>query len=124
MTKIKTIIGSVLCALALLFFTGCAGTPKSVAVYKAEGAVIATVDTAVSLFADYAKAGKATQKQLDTVKASYSYYYEAQQVAKAALEKYIASSSPDDAAGIVLANQAVADAEASLISTVNQILGL
>ncbi len=123
MNKIKSFIGLALCALALTAFTGCVG-PKSVAVYKAEGAVITTVDTAMNLFADYAKAGRATQKQIDTVKVSYGAYYVAQQVAKAALEKYIASSSPGDAAGIVLANQSVTDAEATLLTTVNQILGL
>jgi len=64
-------------------------------------------------------AGNATQNQVDTVKAAYVTYYNAQQLAKAALEKWAASGNPSDGAAHVVANQAVANAQTSLLNLIN-----
>lgn len=101
----------------LLMSPGCASTPAG-KVYQAEGVAIHSVNTAMQIWADQVKAGKATQEQIDTVKRAYAVYYDAQQVAKAALEKWIASGSPNDQAACTLANNAAANAVSAVVNLV------
>lgn len=118
--KIKTSFLVLLTALSLFVFTGasCPKSPANVA-YKTEGVIIASVDTGMQIWADQVRAGHATQSQVDAVKAGYQTYYNAQQAAKAALSKYLASQSKDPA-DINLANVNVGNAENALLAILNQ----
>lgn len=100
--------------------TGCNSTPATAA-YKTEGVIITSVDTGMRIWADQVNTGHATQKQVDTVKQAYNAYYDAQMLAKAALEKYIASTTKD-ANDVATANAAVGQAEAALLSVLNQFI--
>ena len=99
--------------------TGCK-TPADTA-YKTEGVIIASVDTGMRIWSDQVNTGHATQKQVDAVKSAYQAYYDAQMLAKAALEKYIASQTKD-ATDVTTANAAVTAAENSLLSILNQFI--
>lgn len=119
--KLSRLLASVLLIFTLCAFTasftGC-GTPAS-NVYKAEGILITSVDTGMHIWADQVNTGHATQVQVDTVKTAYNAYYNAQMVAKAAFEKYIAAQTKDPT-DITTANAAVAQAESALLSLLNQ----
>lgn len=106
-------------SLGLLCSTGCNTTPLNKAV-KSEAVLITSVDTGMHVWYDRVIAGNATQNQVDTVKAAYVTYYNAQQIAKAALEKWAASGNPTDSAASVVANQAVENAKQSLLNLINQ----
>ena len=97
---------------------GC-GTPQAKA-YQAEGVTINTVDTAMKVWRDRVIAGQATQTQIDAVKGAYETYFHAQLIAKAALEKWIASNDPGDQAAAATASAAVADAVKSVVTIINQ----
>lgn len=77
-----------LLALSLCFMC-CGATCRNQStldtVYKSEGTLITTVDSAMQAWSDYVKRGLATQSQVDVVKAAYIKYYNAQQIAKVGL---------------------------------------
>ncbi len=108
-----------LCAAVTIVapISGCKSSPD-VITYKTEGVVINTVNSSMKAWSDYVNAGHATQAQVDKVKSAYIQYYNGQQLAKAALEKYVASKSPDDLASVNSANAAVAASQGALISLV------
>ena len=115
----KKILTIVLLGFALATMPGCKN-PTATA-YKSESALITSVDTAMKVWHDRVVAGKATQAQMDLVKKSYQTYYNAQQVAKAALELYISNTSTNTAsasANAASARQAVSDAASALVSLV------
>lgn len=122
MTKIKSLIGLAMLSLALMFVTGC-GSTKALAAYKTEGVIITSVNAGIGIWGDRVRAGNATQKQVDAVREAYVDYFTAQVVAKAAMEKYVASpdtaSTPDE---LELANSAVKDAETALLNLLNEYL--
>ncbi len=113
------IFASFIVAVAVLD-TGCGSTPAEVA-YKGEALIIQSIDLGMKLWADQVNAGNATQKQVDEVKAAYNVYYNAQQAAKAALMKYLASQTKDSA-DVQAANAAVVNAENALLSILNQFI--
>lgn len=96
---------------------GCGTTPAGTA-YKVEGTTIATVDTAMQGWADWVKAGHATQKQVDTVKAAYGKYYEAQTLAKSAVDVYLANKTEANSTAVLDATAAVATAQGDLLTLV------
>lgn len=102
--------------------TGCK-TSQIGTVTKAEGVLITAVNTGMAVWGDYVRAGHATQAQVDTVKTAYNAYYNAQQLAKAAIEKALASGNPATSqADVDTANAAVTNAETALISVINQFI--
>ena len=109
-----------LCASAL-YQTGC-GTNAPTKDAQGEQILIHTVNDGMAEWANYVNAGKATQKQIDTVHKAYDDYYAAQQVAKAVIEKSIAKDPNTSPADIATANAAVEGAESSLLSLLNQFL--
>lgn len=106
-----------LMSLTILPIFGCKAPPE-VVTYKVEGVTINAVDNSMKAWGDYVRAGHAKQSEVDAVKKAYGQYYDAQMIAKAALEKYIASKSPADQAGADAANLAVAKAQGALLSLV------
>ena len=83
-------------AILLLFatgisFTGCSTPPTRVATEIA-GTQVVTVDAAMKAWADYVRAGHATQAQVDRVHALYDKYYAAALVEQAALVAYAADN--------------------------------
>lgn len=120
--KIKSlIVGLALCA-SVISFPGCQSSPPVVA-YKAEGVIITTVDTAMKAWKDYVKtSGKATQKQVDVVKAAYQKYYDAQQVAKVALTEYVAAQTDATRATWESAMAAATKAQGDIITLIQTLL--
>lgn len=102
--------------LALLL--GCAN--PGVTAYKTEGVVITSVDGAMNGWRDYANnpAADVKQAEIERVHSTYNQYVQAQLIAKAALEKWLASKSPDDAQALQTANAAVSIAKNALIDLV------
>lgn len=109
-------------ALATPLLTGC-GTNAPTKAAQAEQVLITSVNAGMSAWAAWVNSGNATQKQIDTVKAAYADYFNAQQVAKAVIEKAITASGTASAADITAANTAVVNAETSLLSLLNTFLG-
>ena len=103
---------------ALIVVAGCA-TPE-VTAYKSESVVITSVDTGMNIWRDYVNAGHATREQIVLVHKAYDTYYNAQFIAKAALELYISHKTDTSAETVAKANQAVADAQVALINLVTQ----
>lgn len=99
---------------------GCGSTPASKAV-QIERIVITGVNDAMTEWASYVNAGKATKDQVSKVKLGYDSYIVAQATAKAVIEKAITSGSSDPNE-TALATQAVKDAEAQLIDLVNSFI--
>jgi uncharacterized lipoprotein NlpE involved in copper resistance len=110
--------------LAIVTFSGaivgCGSTPASKAV-QIERVVILGVNDAMTEWASYVNAGKATKDQVAKVKLGYDSYVVAQATAKAVIEKAITSGSSDPNE-TALATQAVKDAEAQLIDLVNSFI--
>jgi hypothetical protein len=106
----------------LLLPVGCGTTAQKV--YQSEGVVIHSVDVGMNLWRDYVMFGKATQAQVDAVKEGYTAYYTAQQIAKLAFERYLASKTPDNLEGIKTANAAVLNAETAVLNLINGYLKL
>ncbi len=98
---------------------GCATTPAGSTV-QAEKPIIQAVNDAMTEFAAYANAGKATPAQITSVTKAYNIYFAAQGVAKAVLEKSIAGGGTQ--ADIDTANAAVITSEQALISLVNSFI--
>lgn len=120
MKKLKLFLASLLCSYALLFTSGCANTPMQTVLYRAEAAVIPSVNAAMSGWRDYVSAGHATQPQVDAVKKAYNTYRNAQLIAKAALEKYVADPSAESE--VALANAAASAAKNALLDLINSYL--
>lgn len=76
------------------FNTGCGNTSRGI--YNTEVVVINSVDAAMLSWRDHVKAGKATQDQVDKVKASYAKYYESQQILKETMKAYVAEDVNDN----------------------------
>jgi (2Fe-2S) ferredoxin len=108
--------------ISTLCYTGCQTKP-AVVITQSEGVIINSVDVGMNTWALYVKAhvsdGAVTQQQLDTVKSAYTTYYNAQLIAKAALETYIVNGSTNTV-DITTANTAVSGAETALLSILNQ----
>ena len=119
--KPKILLIAALLSIATGFY-GCATTPIQGSI-KAEAILITSVDTGMLLWHDYVFAhlsdGKVTQKQIDSVRAAYSTYYNAQQVAKAAIMKVLTNVSTNQV-DVNMANNAVEDAKQSLLNILNQ----
>lgn len=113
----------VLCSLSMPLFVGCSTTPVQ-ATIKSEGILIVSVDAGMNAWHDYVvdhlTDGKVTQKQIDIVKQAYNTYWNAQQVAKAAIK--LALKDPTKQSDVDSANASLKTAEASLISILNQYL--
>lgn len=111
-----------ICALLSAFiFTGATcrnQTPTDVA-YKTEGVIITTVDSTMKAWADYVKSGQATQKEVDTVKALYNDYRNAQILAGLAVDAYFAAGkSADKEAAVIDATKNVSLAKNALLDLV------
>lgn len=100
--------------------TGCSTSAIGV-IAKSEGVLITSVNTGMNVWGDYVRAGHATQSQVDQVKSAYNDYFNAQQLAKAAIEKKMASGSTDTTE-VDTANAAVTNAENAVVSLINQFL--
>ena len=103
---------------AMLAVAGCSTQAVNTSV-TTERVLIASVNTGMNVWRDYVVAGKATQSQIDTVHTAYDTYYNAQQMAKAAIEKALAANNPNDP-NIAVANASVAQAEQALLNILNQ----
>ncbi len=116
------LLAGFLFALALLTApVGCTTGINNTAV-KAEAGVIPSVNVAMGVWKARVDAGKATQAQVDQVRAVYSTYYNSQLVLKAALEKSIASKVPGDIAATEAAQKAATDAQVAIVNLINQFL--
>lgn len=109
--------------VSLTLTPGCGTTPQSKAT-QASGIVVQTVDSAMKAWADYVRTYDITvpQSQRDDVHKAYTAYYNAQLVAKAALEQWVASKSNADEASWAKADAARQAAETALISLINNLL--
>lgn len=118
--KIKNFL-AILCfgCVLVTLAPGCKSPGVAATAIKGEGIIITTVDTGMKLWAVYVNVGKATQDQVDQVKKFYVTYYNAQLMAEAALQKYIATGSADPAE-INAANAAVLAAQTPLLTILNQ----
>ena len=112
---------SLFCALALTgaVFTACT-TKTTNTIVKVESGVITSVNVGMGIWKNRVTAGKATQAQVDNVKAAYNTYYNAQLVLKAALEKSIASNNSLDEAALNTANASMVDAKNAVLAIFNQ----
>jgi hypothetical protein len=115
----KLIIATISALLIVSTYTGCKTQTPATTIYKVEGGIITTVDTGMQGWAMYVNQGHGTQVQIDAVKNAYNTYYNAQIVAKAALEQYMISGSTNTVS-IATASLAVSGAETSLLSLLNQ----
>ncbi len=106
---------------SLTLFEGCKAPPQVVA-YKTEGTVIYTVDSAMKIWSDYVNSGHATPDQVYKVHKAYDYYYNSQQIARVALEMYVASTQTENQAKWVIANEEVAKAQAAVINLVQELM--
>ena len=109
------LIGGLLISTAT--FQGCKTSPSS-AVVKTEGVVITSVDTAMTFWAQWVKAGKATQPQVDTIKTAYQKYYDAQMAAKVVIEKWLVTGGTN-AVVVAEASTQVTAAQTTLLNLVN-----
>lgn len=116
----KKLITSIALGIVLAGSSGCNSTPTQITI-KAEGVIITSVNTGMQIWSDQVNAGHATQAQVDTVKTAYNAYYDAQMVAKAAIEQVLASGSTNTV-DITTANAGVGNAEATLLSILNQFI--
>jgi len=121
MKRFSALLAGFLFAVALITApVGCTtGTNNTTA--KVEAGVIPSVNVAMSLWKTRVDAGKATQAQVDQVRAVYSTYYNSQLVLKAALEKSIVSKVPGDIAATEAANKAAQDAQVAIINLIAQL---
>lgn len=113
-----------LLAGSLAFLPGCGSTPASKAA-QGERIVIHSVNDAMTEWAAYVNAGKATAQQIKDVQTAYDAYFAAQQVAKAAIEKLAVAESGGQAtspADVATANAAVTNAENTLIGLIGSII--
>lgn len=117
----KTLLLLSLVALLGAASFGCHTPPATVA-YRAEGVTISAVDKGMQAWADYVNSGAASSSQVTLVKNAYNQYYQAQLLAKAAFEKFLASNNPTDQASLDLANKAVIDAQQALITLLQTFL--
>jgi len=116
MKKLILIIGFAIVSTA--FYTGCSTTQVQT-ITKTEAVLISSVDTAMNVWHDWVVAGKATQAQVDAVKKAYNYYYDAQQVLKAALEMSTVSTGTNaPTSDVTTANNAVLNAEQTVVDLV------
>lgn len=122
MKTLLSLLSVVVLTLSANLFTGCGSTPVQKAI-KSEGVLIVSVDSGMQIWASYVRQhqsdGKVTQSQVDTVKTAYNAYYDAQQVAKAIIEKIITNGTTNPA-DIATANAAVINAENQLLALLNQ----
>lgn len=117
----KKLLVSIMLVSTIFMYTGCATSPVGKAV-QANSVIIYGVDNSMKAWHDYVVAGNATQQQVDQVKVAYGYYYNAQLLNKAALEKWLISGTPEDTAAVQTANNAVQRAEQALIDLINSFL--
>jgi len=101
-------------ASLLLTQSGCQN--PGLVMYRTEAVIIPSVNSVMLGWHDYVVAGHATQTQVDAVKKAYNTYRDAQLIAKAALEKYIAD--PTKEGEVAAANAAVSAAKNALIDLV------
>lgn len=101
----------------LALVPACNSTPTGIA-YKAEGVTILTVDAAMNGWRDWVNGGHATAAQVEQVHAAYNRYYDAQQVAKVALEAALGGSTQQTSAALSAAQISAASSQASLISLI------
>ena len=99
----------------------CTSTSPMVTAYKAEGVVITSVDTGMGIWANYVKAGLATQTQIDSIRNAYTSYYNSQMIAKVAFEQVLSSNSTNSV-DIAAATASVSTAQTALLSLLNQFL--
>ncbi len=118
MNKFLAAIG-IVCLLSfaeVTYLTGC-GTPGSSA-HKAEVITLPSVNVAMEQWAAYVKAGKATQGQVDTVKATYSDYYSSQLAAHTAETAWVNSKSAADQTTFVTAATTASAKGAAVVALV------
>lgn len=107
--------------MTLAMFEGC-GTNAPTKAAQSEQVVITSVNVAVKQIVSAINAGKLTQKQCDTFKTAYVAYYDAQQVARAAIERFNAADPKATAQDMADAQNAVNNAEMTLLGIVNGLL--
>lgn len=120
--KLKLMGASLLFASTLALTPGCQNTSPQVVLYKSEGVIIGGVNSALAGWRDFVLAGHATQAQVDAVKKGYNTYRNAQLIAKAALEKYVADPSVEGE--VAAANAAVSAAKNALLDLIAAYLKL
>ncbi len=121
----KKELAVIVLGLSILFspvlYQGCAKNPQAVIV-AAEGATVKSVDQGMQAWRDWVVAGRATQQQVDAVKVAYNQYYGAQLGAKAALELWVSSNTPESQDAATKARQSAIVAEGALISLLTDYL--
>jgi hypothetical protein len=125
-TIINTVFLLILWTVSLSVWTletGCGTTPETKITQGAQ-IVITSVNDAMSEWVAYVNAGKATQKQIDTVKTAYNGYYTAMKTLQAVCDKVAAKDPTATAADLTAANTAVTNAENALIAEVANILNV
>lgn len=106
----------------LTLICGGCGTNAPTKAAQAEQVVIASVNAGVKSIVVAINAGKLTAKQKADFKTAYIAYYDAQQIARAAIEKFNAADPNATAQDMSDAQNAVTGAENALLSVINTIL--
>lgn len=101
--------------------SGC-GTNAPTKAAQAEKILITSVNAGLVVIVNDINAGKLTHKQVDQFNAAYTDYYNAQQILKAVIEKANTAQPGATVEDIGNAQNAVDNAEKSLLAIINQIV--
>lgn len=104
--------------LAVCIDSGCSTDTVTKAV-NADAVTITAVNAAMTTFASYANAGKATPTQITTVSNAYAAYYNAQIVASNAAMLYVQAPSTNLATAETLAIATALASESNIVAIVN-----
>ncbi len=102
-------------------FTACKTAPQVVA-YKTEGVIITTADSALKAYSDYSQTHTPSRVEYDAVMNGWRKYYDAQQIAKFALETYLSAANEGTAEALQSAEANVSAASAAFIDLVKGFL--
>jgi len=103
----------------LVAIAACQSTTPTTVAYKVEGSLIATVNTSMLAWADWVKSTNGvTVEQINLVQNAYETYYQAQLVARDAVNAYLAVNSPDNSNSVVEATSKVGQSGAALVSLI------
>lgn len=121
MKKLMALWLAAIAACVVSVHTGCSTDATSTAV-NADAVVITGVNAAMTTWASYVNAGKATQSQVATVSNAYSLYYQAQLVASNAASIYSANPSTNTATAKANALAAALASQSNIVAIVNQLV--
>jgi len=119
MKRTLTIIAlaSSLCLTSLVTNTGCKSPERTA--YRVVGTTVTTVDTAMNVWGDQVRAGKATAEQQINVKRAYEQYQSGMRITRIAVNTYKADNSSGNKAALSKALDGLDAARAEILRLVN-----